>query len=162
MYSVGQQIPLTIAGGLIEGGTALVDFGGITEQVSIGPGPGGGLSGGVQATANESSFVLPPNPNPTYTFAARMTGQFTAYAYDVGGCGTDARPPCDASAVLSIDLPGTLTIRLSQSVPQAPYNLYETFASVPEPSSVGLWLLGAGMCGTVWLARRNKAGRSSC
>ncbi|MBV9304871.1 MAG: PEP-CTERM sorting domain-containing protein [Acidobacteriaceae bacterium] len=163
-YSVGDTILLTVPGGTIEGGQpATVDFGGFIAQVS--PGPGGGLSGYAQATANQGSFVLPPNPAATYTFPARITGQFTATASLISGCGTDARPPCDASAVLSIDLPGTLTIGLRPAGPNpaAPYELTRIdFTSVPEPSSIGLWLLGAGMCGTVWLARRNKAGRSSC
>ncbi|MBV9039277.1 MAG: PEP-CTERM sorting domain-containing protein, partial [Acidobacteriaceae bacterium] len=80
-----------------------------------------------------------------------------------GICGTGSTPPCDALAVLSIDLPGTLTIALRPTGldPRAPYELTRIdFTSVPEPSSVGLWLLGAGMGGTSWLARRGRAGRS--
>ncbi|MBV9482701.1 MAG: PEP-CTERM sorting domain-containing protein [Acidobacteria bacterium] len=144
----------------IEAGGAAVDYG---EYIGGGASIGAGLSGSVQVTANESSFVLPPNPATTYTFAARMTGQFTASAGVLNGCGTDSTPPCDALAVLSIDLPGTLTISfIHDPNPAAPYELTETFASVPEPSSVRLWLLGAGMGGTVWLARRRKARSLSC
>ena len=162
-YSVGDTIGLTVPLGPIEGGAlATVDFGGIIEIVDASP--GGGLSGYAQATADQGSFVLPPNPATTYTFAARITGQFTASAGALNSCGTDSKPPCDALAVLSIDLPGTLTIRLSQVGPGTG-TLYELdridFTSVPEPASMGLLLLGAGMCGTVWLARRERAGRSS-
>ncbi|MBV9033980.1 MAG: hypothetical protein JO182_05760, partial [Acidobacteriaceae bacterium] len=75
-FSVGQQIPLTNPlNPLLESGAATVDFGGTRTVVSIDLGD---LRGSAQATASESSFVLPPNPNPTYTFPARMTGQFTA------------------------------------------------------------------------------------
>ena len=161
-YSVGDTIGLTVPLGPIEGGAlATVDFGGIIEIVDASP--GGGLSGYAQATADQGSFVLPPNPATTYTFPARITGQFTAHPYN--NCGTGSAPPCDALAVLSIDLPGTLTIALQPAspAPGAPYQLTRIdFTSVPEPSSVGLWLLGAGMCGTAWLARRGRAGRSSC
>ena len=91
-YSVGDTILLTVPGGTIEGGQpATVDFGGFIAQVS--PGPGGGLSGYAQATADQGSFVLPPNPAATYTFPARITGQFTATASLISGCGTDASSP---------------------------------------------------------------------
>ena len=157
-YFAGQQIPPTQLL-FIENGSATVDYGGFTGGASI----GAGLEGSAQLTLSENPFIIPPNPT-SYALPARITGQFTASAGVLNGCGTDSRPPCDASAVLSIDLPGTLTISFVpvSPVPGAPYLLNATFASVPEPSSVRLWLLGAGMGGTVWLARRGKAGRSSC
>ena len=166
LFYVGQQVPLALFP-FIENGGATVDFGGFIGGASIGEGLGESIP--VQVTTSEGSFTIPPNPDPSYTFtlAARMTGQFTAHA-NAGRCGTSSTPPCDALAILSIDLPGTLIVRLTSTAigppnPQAPYRMFATFgASVPEPSSRGLWLLGAGIGSTVWLARRGKAGRSSC
>ena len=145
----GQPIPLNLSFPLspsdVDGG-GLVDFEGITTEATV--------DGSAQILSS-STFVLPSNPDLTYIFPAHMTGQLIARPQQPGKCNVAPPPPCDASAVLSIDLPVELTVHVGFVGPDpARAFVYETLESVPEPSSVGLWLLGAGSFGTVGLARK--------
>ena len=153
-FYVGQEIPLTISfpsvGTDNTGGT--VDFGGIvTRDINV--------DGSIQELPNgSSSFVIPPNPNTTYTFAAHMTGQITARPIFCGPSAPSPAPPCGTAAVLLIDLPGELTVDLIHTGgASSPYYVHETFMNVPEPSGIGLWLLGVYTVGTILSARKRKA-----
>jgi len=158
-FQVGQQVPLdtTFFGFEPFDSGATVDFGGIVQ-------PTNNLAGTFQILTSPSSFVILPNANPTYTFAATATGQIVATPMacmapgePIPSPGPGSEPICGTSAVLSIDLPGTLTVQLIQ-FPSGVINVNEVFASapVPEPSSAALLFVATGLGGALLLGQRRK------
>ncbi len=137
-FHVGDAIPLGMSITLAfpdVGGT--VDFGGIVQFTN-------NITGSAQELSSSSVFVIPPNPDASYTFSAQVTGEFTAFPSVCSPGPPSPGPPCGTSANLLINLPGELTVTLGQG---PPYFVRESFVStaVPEPSSIALLLLGAGM-----------------
>jgi len=158
-FGVGEQVPLDITIFASPDGGATVDFGGIVQ-------PTNDLAGTFEVTS-PGSFVIPPNPNLTYTFAAQATGQITALPAVCMSPGEELPPGvgpfplCGTSAVLSIDLPGELTVQLLPVRPDFPNVFYvdEIFTSAPEPSSAALFVV-ATCAGAVLALRKRK--RDNC
>ena len=155
-FQVGQEIPLDIPFlDFSPDSSATVDWGGLVQ-------PTDDLAGTFEILTSPSSFVIPPNPNLTYTFAATATGQIFATPDNCMSPGEPLPfplPLCGTSAVLSIDLPGTLTVQLLPPTPTAPvFYVTELFAStpVPEPSSAALLFVATGLGGVLLLGQRRK------
>ncbi len=154
VFQVGQQVPLNfsfLAAPAFAGAT--VNFGGFVESVN-------NVSGTANEVSTSASFVIPPNPNATYTFAAEATGTFTAHPTV---CGPPTPLSCDTSANLLINNGGELTLRLFAEGPGA-YTVAENFAGspVPEPSSIALLLLGAVAFGGILFSRKRKSRCEDC
>jgi hypothetical protein len=148
-FQVGDQVPLDITfGDISPDSSAVVDFGGLVQLTT-------NLSGNLHVNTSPSGFVLPPNPDLTYTFASRAIGQITALPFCMSPGeefppGVGPFPPCGTSAVLSIDLPGTLTIRVMPANPASPngpvFFVSEVFDSTPVPEPSGPVLLLLSIC----------------
>ena len=142
-FHVGDAVPLGMFYADAFDTGATVDFGGFTV-VGINP-----LYGQLTVDAfSNSSFVIPPNPNSTYTFAAEATGEFTA----VWSNNCDPLY-CGSSANLLLSGPGELTLTVHPFL--SSYEIEESFvgAAVPEPSSLVLTISGL-VCAAGWRLRR--------
>ena len=153
-FRVGEAVPLNFAFGADPTGiSGNVDYGGIVVPSFL---------GGVVNQTTDASFVLPPNPNATYTFPARATGQLTAFPaacfFPPPTC-----PPPGAEANLLVNLAGQLTVTLTLSSPSGFYTVTEQLLAttpIPEPSTIALLALGIGMAGAYFACFKSRRRRS--